>query len=804
MKKSLILIIVHCFCLSLSAQLKTGRISGSVKDSLQQPLVFATITLASPGQPQVFLQTTYTNEQGQFRFKKVDTGSYLLDISHTGFVARQQEIIINADQHIDLGVVVITRKNNELKTVTVESKKPLVELDDDKIIFNVENDPLAKTESAMDILRKTPFVSVDGSDNILVNGQSSFKVLLNGRETSIFARNVKEALKGFPGSLIVKIEVITSPSAKYDGEGVGGIINIITRKKTRGHNGSLTASYTTNREYYHSGNLSIKLGKWGLNISHFLNNSDSIHSSSFSETVPFVTSLYSRRILQGENTTNSFGISENAELVFEADSLNTFSLYGGISSFNNKTLSDIHINTEFPADPALNANLNESAKTDYPGKNVGLDFISKSRSNKEKEFSIRLSADLGEDETLMSSVQDSYTGKRYTINNNVAGNKQYIAQADYILPFKNNHRLETGAKVILRRASSDFKSLVKYDASAEYGESPDNTDYFNYEQDVYSGYSIYNLKTKKSSYKFGIRVEQTKVKGDFISSKTTVNQDYLTWLPNIQFSWKLSKAYSLGLSYNKRLQRPYIWNLNPFINTNDSLNISYGNPELDPQTAHSVSMQNRFQMGSTFLGITFTGSYSDNSIVYYSFFDNSTGVTANTSDNLGEDRRAAMNINLNTRFSPKWIFSVNTNINYNRVKNKYDARPAREGFSGYATMNTSFSFSKRFLMSSWVSVWRPSVTFQSVRNSNMWYNTGLTYKMIKEKLILTVSALNFFEDEKIFTNRINEDQFWKESKTIHPGRIFSFGLSYNFGKLKEKVSKKKGVSSDDLMGKEAN
>jgi len=804
MKKILILIIVHCFSLLLCAQLKTGHISGVVKDSLQQPLVFATVTLARPNQPQVFLQTTYTNDQGQFLFIKVDAGSYLLNISHTGFVAKQHEITINADQHIELGVVVITRKSNELKTVTVESKKPLVELDDDKIIFNVENDPLAKTQSAMDILRKTPFVSVDGSDNILVNGQSSFKVLLNGRETSMFARNVKEALKGFPGSLIVKIEVITSPSAKYDGEGVGGIINIITQKKTRGYNGSLTSSYTTNSEYYHSANLSIKLGKWGLSISHFLNNSDAVPSSSFSGTVPLVASLYSHRILQGETTKNSFGISENAELVFEPDSLNTISLYGGISSFNNKTLSDILITTEFPADPPLNANLNENNKTDYPGKNIGLDYIKKSSSNKEKEFSIRLSADLGEDEALMSSVQDSHTGKRYTINNNLADNKQYIAQTDYILPFKNNHGLEAGAKVVLRRAGSDFKSLVKYDASAEYDESPDNTDYFNYEQDVYSAYSIYNLKTKKSSYKFGLRVEQTKVKGDFISSKTSVKQDYITWLPNIQFFWKMSKAYSLVFSYNKRLQRPYIWNLNPFINSNDSLNISYGNPDLDPQTAHSVSAQNRFQLGSTFLGVTFTGSYSDNSIVYYSFFDTATSVTANTNDNLGQDKRVAMNVSLNTRFSPQWSFSLNTNITYNRAKNKYETRPAREGLSGYATMNTSFSFSKRFLMSSWVSYWRPSVTFQSVRNSNVWYNTGASYKMAKEKLTLTVSALNFFENEKVFINRVNEVLFWKESKTIYPGKIYSFGLSYNFGKLKEKVSKKKGASSDDLLGKEAN
>ena len=215
MRRALTLIVIQLFCLSLCAQLKTGSISGIAKDSLDQPLAFATVTLAYPQKPQSFLQTTYSNEKGYFNLSKIDTGSYLLQITHTGFITKNQQVTITLDQLIDLGVIILARKGTELKGVKVEAKKPVVEVEEDKIVFNVENDPLAKTESAMDILRKTPFVTVDGSDNISVNGQSSFKVLLNGRETSIFARNVKDALKGFPGSLIVKIEVIISPSASF-------------------------------------------------------------------------------------------------------------------------------------------------------------------------------------------------------------------------------------------------------------------------------------------------------------------------------------------------------------------------------------------------------------------------------------------------------------------------------------------------------------------------------------------------------------------------------------------------------------
>jgi len=137
--------------------------------------------------------------------------------------------------------VQLSKATGILKEVVVNSQRPMVEQSDDKIVFNVEDDPTNKTETAIDILRKTPFITVDGEDNIKVNGKTNFKVLLNGRETSLFARNIKEALRGFPGAAISKIEVITTPSAKYDGEGIGGLINIITKKKIVGYNGTLSS-----------------------------------------------------------------------------------------------------------------------------------------------------------------------------------------------------------------------------------------------------------------------------------------------------------------------------------------------------------------------------------------------------------------------------------------------------------------------------------------------------------------------------------------------------------------------------------
>ena len=216
------------------------KLSGTVSDSTK-PLSLVTVRLFKK-MNQPALQTTLSKENGGFQLNKPDTGNYILSFTHTGFAEKQITITVAptaGDMQID--PVQLSKATGMLKEVTVTAQRPMVEQSDDKIVFNVEDDPTNKTETAIDILRKTPFITVDGEDNIKVNGKSNFKVLLNGRETSMFARNIKEALRGFPGAVISKIEVITTPSAKYDGEGIGGLINIITKKKVVGYNGTLSS-----------------------------------------------------------------------------------------------------------------------------------------------------------------------------------------------------------------------------------------------------------------------------------------------------------------------------------------------------------------------------------------------------------------------------------------------------------------------------------------------------------------------------------------------------------------------------------
>jgi hypothetical protein len=779
------------------------KLSGTVSDS-SKPLAFVTVRLYKTSNTTP-LQTTLSRENGSFQFNRPDTGSYILSFTHAGFAEKRMEVAVKAeagDQQV--GTVQLARATGLLKEVVVTSQRPLVEQSDDKIIFNVEDDPAAKTETAIDILRKTPFITVDGEDNIKVNGKSSFKVLLNGRETSMFARNIKEALRGFPGVLIAKIEVITAPSAKYDGEGVGGIINIMTKKKVVGYNGSLSSfSRTSDKLNNFSINGNAKIGKIGLSV--FMNSGygDPVSQHNTNTTIPATQNIYAKRTLDGDQRTSSGWSFGNAELSWELDSLNTISLYTNIDSWSNKTVTDQTITTDFAAAPSTVSYYSLNNKSRNPGVNVGSDYIKHFKKNKEREFSLRFLGEFGKNDAELNSFQDNPGTDRYLLNKSNAINDQYTIQADNSIPIKKNGKIEGGVKAILRRASSDFQSLIKYDGAGDYKMNPANTDHFKYAQDVISLYSMYNLKWKRSSFRVGARVEYTNVKGDFISTNTQVKNNYTTLLPNIQFTNRVGKLITLVFTYTKRLQRPYIWDLNPFVYNNDSLNISFGNPDLGPQTAHALAGQLRYGSGNTFGGISIEGSYSGNKILQYASFDPKTGITKTTSLNIGKEFQSSLNMNFSTRITPKWNLYADASVRYSTVTNNSDKSQSNSGFGCNFNLSTSYKFTNKFTVSSYLGLWRDPQTIQTTYPFYTWHNVAFNYKILKDKINISLRAVNYFEEKRSFKTITQDQHFYNTNITRQIRRGAVLSLTWNFGKLTENVSKKKGVNNDDMLTKPA-
>lgn len=796
---TLLIIFLFAFPGYLFSQTKI-KISGTVSDS-SKPLPLVTVRLLKTNNT-VPLETTLSKDDGSFQLNKPAQGNYVLSFTHTGFEEKKVTVTVDAQQaDMKIEAVQLSRLAGVLKEVVVTSQRPMIEQSDDKIVFNVGDDPTAKSETAIEILRRTPFITVDGDDNIKVNGKSNFKVLLNGRETSMFARNIKEALRGFPGALISKIEVITSPSAKYDAEGVGGIINIITKKRVAGYNGTLSSfNRTSDKLSNYAINGNAKLGKFGLSV--FLNAgySDPVSQYNVNTTVPTDPVAYSQRTLEGNQYTSSNWSFGNAELSLELDTLNTISLYTNIDSWANKTVSDQTITTDFISDPSTVSLYHLDNKSNNPGINVGSDYIKHFSKNKEREFSLRFLGEFGKSDSKLNSYQDNPGTDRYLINDSYATNNQYTIQADNSIPLKKG-KIEGGLKAIIRRANSNFQSLEKYDENSDYKVDPTNTDYFKYMQNVVSFYSMYSLRLKKSSFRIGVRVEYTDVNGDFTSSNTKVKQDYANFLPNIQFTNRVSPITTLVFGYTKRLQRPYIWDLNPFVNNNDSLNISYGNPNLGPQTIHALSGQVRFAKGNTFAGINLEGSYSNNKILQYSTFDTQTGVTSTTSLNIGEEFQSSLNLDFNTKITPKWSLFVNGSLRYSTVTNNQNRSQSNSGFGCNFNLFTSYKFSEKFTISSYLGLWQDPQTIQTTYPFNTWHNVAANYKIFKNKVNISLRAVNYFEKTHDFKTITKDENFYNTNINTQIRRGAVLALTWNFGKLTENVSRKKGVSNDDILTK---
>jgi hypothetical protein len=695
-----------------------------------------------------------------------------------------------------MGTLPLVAMVKSLSGVTVTATRPLVEQQSDRLIYNVEDDPAAKSESASDILRKTPYVNVDGDGAVQVNGQSNFKVLLNGRETALFSQNVKEALKAFPGATISRIEVITAPSSKYDAEGVGGIINIITKKKVAGYNGSINSNITTIGNRSAGLNLNLKKGNLGITGMYSMMSNPGLASRQMAFTTAFQPIAFARRQVGGGRETELFFHQGNLELSYDLDSTHTLVVYGNMGKHSNEQLNQYTIQTLFSngasdTDPYL-----LESKFAMPTHGFGTDFIKKYKGKPQKELTFRFQGLYNTNRSYSNSQQGFGTFDRFLLNNSEAFNREYTAQADLIEPLNKTTRLETGVKTILRKAFSDFESQVKFNKAEPYSTDLANSDRFNYHQNVYGGYLSLNKTFKAVNARIGLRVEHTSVHGDFTSSGTTVRQQYTNFIPNLLLTKQFGKSMNSNLTYTFRLGRPSINSLNPFVNNSDSLNISFGNPDLGPQYIHSFAWQNRFFKGNKFISIQTGYNFANNLIIQNPTFDPATGITRITSANAGQIREFTLGFVSNLPVGVQWNFAVNATGRMARMRNSLQSSWSNTT-AGNVNGNITFKASPLFTITSNSGYFVPLRTPNNTFPDNYFYGLNFGYKLFKQKLTVTATATNFFEKERKLTFLTENENFITENVHTILFRNFGLALNYSFGRLKENISKKKGVNNDD-------
>jgi outer membrane receptor protein involved in Fe transport len=786
----------------------TGRLSGLIVDEqTQKPVAFATVALISQtsGKP---VDGAITDEKGRFTISRIGAGQYQVTVSFLGYATKTLAPLTmsGSKNEISLGAISLQPDTKTLKEVAVTGEKPLVEEKVDRMVYNAEKDITNAGGTAGDVLKKVPGLTVDLEGNLQLRGSSNIRVLINNKPSSIMAASIADALKQIPSDQIKTVEVITSPSARYDAEGTAGIINIVLKKNgLQGLNGNANASYGT-RNSNAGGNVNWRKNSFGLNTSlgHNWNNNPGRNTSETTyEGNPHLDRLSQHMTGKRVGTFSFVQLGADYDLNKKNNIAAGIRLHSGDFAFKTTQTSEQYLHEDL-LDRNTRANKNEFEVSNY---DLNLDYTRTfAKPGQELTFLGLLSRSNRDNYNFADVFGQDNQLKQREKNLNDAFNAEITLQTDYTHPVKKNQLLEIGSKAILRTANSDFRFSLAGPASEDYVVQPDRTNEFSYEQNVTATYASYGFSLPgKYNVKVGGRYEHTSIDGHFISSGTTVKQDYDNLMPSVAVSRALPKNQTVKLNYSRRIQRPQLYFLNPFENRMDTFNIQRGNPQLEAELtdAYELSYSTFFKSGTS-LNASLYWRQTNNSIQSYTLpMDN--GVNLTTFGNIGRNASYGMSLFGNTKFLGKGNISGNVNIYYVDLESE-QLKAANANLMYNANLNLSYAFARGFSAQMFGMFNSPRVTLQGQSSSWTHYNLALKKEILKKKGSISAGLDNPFSQtlklRNTFTTDKSEQQAissQQESVLYVYTRQVRVSMNYQFGKTDFKTTprRKKKISNDD-------
>ena len=785
-------------------------VKGVVSDSLtSESIPYATIKIFKQADLQKVDKVVPTDENGKFQFPMTQPGEYLMTVEFIGKESVSKPFVLTNAKVQDLGNILMKDNSKMLSEVVVSAQKPLIKVELDKITYSMEDDPESKTNNALDMMKKVPMITVDGEDQIQLKGSSAFRIYINGKPSSMLASNPKDVLKSMPASTIKDIEVITDPGAKYDAEGVAGIINIITVKNSSmgGYTATVSSWGNSQGGYGASGYLTMKSGKFGFtgNYSYYEYRNPEYDSYLKRENFANVDNKYLIQKGTGKNRGNGqFG---NGELSYEIDSLNLinvgFGRYAGtgtLTSFSNNRMENASSN------PIKEFDQSTDGDYKYGSTELKADYQKTSKTVKDRllTLSYRLALEpdnwSSDNEVVGILNIDDFKNRQYSDGTQ----KEHTMQIDYATPFKKIHNLEVGLKYIIRLNKSSSGRF--YDQAGEWVEEPSLKDEFKHRQDIYAGYASYAVKYKKFGLKTGLRYEGTKLSikypladGDQANDKN-YETDLSNFVPSITLSYQPSPSQTFRLGYNMRVSRPGIWQLNPFENRTDSLNVSVGNPNLKPIEAHTIDMNYNFFNPKFNMNASLSYNFVDNSIERITELDDI--VSRTTYANIGKSKRLGLFTYFSWTPTQKIRLSGNLSGSYIDVKSNIDEfELSNSGFAVNGYTNMQYTFPKTYRVNFFVNGGTPYINIQGRGPSYNYYGLSVSKDFLAEKLNVNISASNVFSDKQTFRSIVDNPTFRSESYNIYRRRYFGIRVSYRFGEMKAQIKKAvRGIKNDDSMG----
>lgn len=780
---------------------KRQIIIGKVMDKEDMKAIpFATVSISYLEGDKEEIYGQVCDAGGTFKISLPLKQTYLVKLSFVGKKFKPIEVHPQIGRgKLDLGNLMMEDdESTNLEELKVVHKKPIIKMEIDRLAYNMSEDLEARTKDLLTMMRKVPMVTIDAQGNIQVRGTSNFRIYLNGKPSSMIEQDPKTVLKSIPASTIKKIEVITDPGVKYDAEGVDAIINIVTSQSMGdGLVGSVSTDIGYPWNFGHSINLAFKKNKLGvtLNLSRNYSPRNSENRLDLDmEVMDKSTGLKTHELTKVEQKVSSFW--GNLLLSYELDSLNLVTLGGRIRQAKFTSYSNSH---KEASDQSV-IDLNQVQKSTYGGSNVSLDY---QHSTKRKG------------ELLTMSYQFEYTPNNMensrvydipsTPNRFSQKGDAYMGvntfQLDYVLPFCNVNKIETGAKYINRYSKSD-PSYSYYDESEEAWVPNNNhsVDRLRHSFDIFAVYGVYTYSRKGFSFNAGIRGEWSNLKVKHLQTEgSKLTKNYFDWIPSVRVSYNIGQTQQVILNYNFKVRRPSIYQLDPYYDQMSEVFSIVGNPDLEPSKMHSVGLTYRLNLPTFMLSVNPSYSFTNDMISQYVKNGQSdiSKITA-TFGNLGKEREA--NLSLYASWSlAKWVScQFNLSGSYNHTSSDMLHRSVKS-FGGYGYGALTFTLPNNWMIYANAGFSKQTEDLSSKKDFNFWDSYSISKSFFNDALNINLSINQPFT--KYITRRTD---VYSESSTIigyntNRARSVSVGISYRFGKMNSRVKQvSRSIVNDDL------
>ncbi|MGF7077310.1 outer membrane beta-barrel protein [Mucilaginibacter sp. 3215] len=775
------------------------QVKGDIADSVTKaPLPLITVRLKNAANETIMVAVT--KDDGSFSFASVQPSSYSLSINAIGHSSKTIPLdLTHQQQTLVLKPVYLRDVMTNLKEVAITAERPIIRQKADRIIYDLKADPESKGNNVLSMMRKIPYLSLDGDDNLLLKGNASFKVLINGKPSGSLESNLKAVLKSIPASTIERIEVITTPPSKYDAEGLAGIINIVTSKKINdGINGSvnINESLPTGGPGI-GGSVTAKKGKFGVSAfgGGSINNSPQTYNTN--KRVDTVgTTLAQTGYQRSNNKTAYFG----TELSLQIDTLNLLTAqfnYNGSRAIDHNGQSSLLTGDSQPEQYRFQNNNKAASHGIDAGINYELGF--KGVKNRLLTFSYMYSGNTNnKNGDIQFFDRVNFPGPNFQQSDKQKF-KEHTVQVDFVTPV-NKMTIDAGVKAIFRNNSSDFSYSSLNETTGVYEHDAAQSNAFTNTQNVFSAYNSYQLALNSWNINAGVRVEETVIRADFMSTASVADQNYFNIVPSVSVSKRFKDESSINFGFSQRIRRPGINRLNPYVDRSNPNYEITGNPNLRPVLLNDIQLgYGGNKKLSVNIGLDY--SFMNNLDLQVVNFDRTTQVTQVTYANTGEASSAGVNFNLSYPVTKIYNVSLNGNMTYLWLQGQAGGKVVNNNLLMYgATLSNVVRLNHGWALNADLGINSRNPTgLQGYTNGFFYSAFNFNKDIVKNKFSISGGIKNPFTKYRNSVSKTFGPQFNQTYQSTNYYRSFSISLNYNFGGLKDRINKNKtGIENNDV------